>query len=71
LDNGGFLLTITTPNDIRTKGLKALAEALGPVGMVRFLQQFDIGKGDYTKDRKKWLEDLSINSIVDKIRKNE
>lgn len=64
-------MTITTPNDIRMKGLEALAEALGPVGMVRFLQQFDIGKGDYTKDRKKWLEDLSINDIIDNIRKKE
>jgi len=34
---------------------KALAKSLGPVGMVRFLQQFDTGCGDYTREREKWL----------------
>ena len=32
-------------------GMKALKEALGPVGMVRFMQQYDLGYGDYTKER--------------------
>lgn len=36
--------------EIRRKGLEALAQALGPVGMVRFLQQFGSNKGDYTKE---------------------
>lgn len=27
----------------------------GPVDMVRFIQMFDHGKGDYTKERKQWL----------------
>lgn len=33
------------PNTIRKLGLEALAKALGPAGMVRFLQQFEIGAG--------------------------
>lgn len=37
-----------TPAQIRSKGIRALVEALGPVGMARFLQQFDTGSGDYT-----------------------
>lgn len=44
-----------TPVEIRSRGLKALAEALGPVGMVRFLQQLDTGSGDYTREREQWL----------------
>lgn len=63
-------MTILSPNEIRMKGLEALAEALGPVGMARFLQQFDLGKGDYTKDRRKWLDDLSIDDIIEHIKKD-
>ncbi|MDR1330271.1 MAG: hypothetical protein LBK23_11800 [Oscillospiraceae bacterium] len=37
--------------EIRKTGLQALREALGPVGMVRFIQQFENGYGDYTKEK--------------------
>ena len=37
--------------EIRAIGLKALLEALGPVGMARFIQQYDAGYGDYTKEK--------------------
>ena len=36
---------------IRTIGFEALREALGTVGTVRFLQQYDLGYGDYTKEK--------------------
>ena len=35
------------PSELRAAGYKALAEALGPVGMARFLQQFERGRGEY------------------------
>jgi hypothetical protein len=37
--------------EIRRTGLQALREALGPVGMVRFIQQYENGYGDYTKEK--------------------
>ena len=40
-----------TPAELRRAGIDALVRALGPVGMARFLQQFDFGYGDYTADR--------------------
>ena len=46
-------------SQIREIGLEALTKALGPVGMVRFLQQFDRGTGDlYQKSREmaEWNE---------------
>ncbi len=58
-----------TINQVREIGLKALAKALGPVGMVRFLQQFEVGKGDYTRERKKLLENLGIDDIIENIEK--
>lgn len=44
-------VNLNNPMEIRTVGLQALKEALGPVGMVRFMQQYDLGYGDYTKEK--------------------
>jgi len=56
------------PTDIRKLGLQALAKALGPIGMVRFLQQYEGGIGDYTKERHEWLKDFTVKSIVKEIK---
>ncbi len=58
-----------TLNQIRNMGLEALMKALGPVGMVRFLQQFEIGKGDYSTERHNWLTEENIDVLVQKIEK--
>lgn len=57
-----------TPNTLRKRGLDALAKALGPVGMVRFLQQFESGTGDYTKERLRWLKDRDVTGITTQIK---
>ncbi|MCY6489962.1 hypothetical protein [Leptolyngbya sp. GGD] len=59
-----------TPLQLRRKGLEALRDALGVVGMVRFLQQFDQGSGDYTRDRNQLLEDVTIEDVMEQIRQN-
>ena len=63
---------MTTPtmtlNEIQQKGLAALSRELGPVGMIRFLQMFETGQGDYTKERHQWLEDQRIEDIVQRVR---
>ena len=56
---------------IRKLGLEVLAKALGPVGMVRFLQQFENGVGDYSKQRTGWLKDLDIETIVKEIKSRQ
>jgi hypothetical protein len=56
------------PAELRTAGYKALADALGPLGMARFLRQFEPGNGDYTHDRKKPLADQSVQTIARRIR---
>lgn len=53
---------------IRIAGMEALARELGIVGMIRFLQQFETGHGDYSKDRHKWLDDQDLDTIVKRIR---
>ena len=56
-----------TLEQIRLAGLKALSDELGPVGLVRFLQQFETGHGDYTADRHHWLGDPTVQALAQEI----
>ena len=56
-------------SEIRSAGLEALLRELGPVGMVRFLQQFETERGDYTHDRDAWLGGETVESLVEKIKR--
>ena len=53
-----------TMEDIRNTGLAALEKALGPVDMIRFIQQFGGGHGDYTKERRTTLAGVSLREAV-------
>ena len=53
-----------TLSQIRTVGLAALTQSLGPVGMARFLQQYETGTGDYTKERTRKIAMKSIDEIL-------
>lgn len=59
---------VLDPVTIRRIGLDALAKALGPIGMVRFLQQFESGTGNYAKEREQWLNNMDVESIVAEIK---
>ncbi len=56
-----------TIDEIRREGIEALTDRLGPSGMIRFLQQFDSGTGDYTQDRSQWLGTVSAEKIQESI----
>ena len=53
-----------TPQQIRVAGIAALSRELGVVGMIRFMQQFEMGQGDYSKDRHQWLDQYSVADIA-------
>ncbi|WP_260441982.1 hypothetical protein [Microcystis aeruginosa] len=36
--------------ELRKQGYQALVDSLGVVGMLRFLQQLEVGYGDYTAE---------------------
>lgn len=55
-------VNINNPMEIRMVGMKVLKDALGNVGAVRFLQQYDLGYGDYTKEKQN-EPDLSLDEI--------
>jgi hypothetical protein len=41
-----------------------LLEHLGPANTARFLWQFTSGSGDYTEERRDWLDSASIDDLV-------
>lgn len=53
--------------EIRTIGFEALLRELGPAGAIRFIQQYETGQGDYTRDRKKILPKKSVREIGEEI----
>jgi len=44
-------INLNSPSEVRTAGIQALENALGRVGMVKFMQQFEQGYGDYTAEK--------------------
>ena len=57
-----------TLEEIKITGMEVLFQRLGAVGMVRFLQQFQTGWGDYTRDRDAWLDqEEDVRSLAEKI----
>ncbi len=60
-----------TPAQIRHAGLEALVRELGPAGMLLFLQQFELGSGDYTRDRHQWLDQIDVKTLAEKIRQEQ
>ena len=60
-------VNIENPAEVRIAGMLALKKALGPVGTVRFLQQFNQGNGDYSKEKYETPEP-SMDDIIEKLR---
>ena len=56
-----------TLEQIREQGLAVLRQHLGIVGMVRFLQQSEMGWGNYTEERYQWLGDPDLEALGKKI----
>lgn len=50
-------------NKTRIVGFEVLLRELGPVGTIRFIQQYEPGRGNYTRDRRKWLPKKNIKEI--------
>ncbi len=60
-----------TMPEICREGIEALMERLGPDGAIRFLQHFESGRGDYTKDRRQWLDGLTTDQIAEAIKRRK
>ncbi len=52
-----------TLDQIRREGLEAQEQRLGRAGMIRFLQQFETGSGNYAVERHEWVDRTSMDDI--------
>lgn len=57
--------------EIRREGWKALTERLGISGAVRFMLQYDSGYGDYTRERRELLADLTLEDAVRRMKRRK
>ena len=58
---------IATPNELRERGFRALADTLGWANAVRFLRQYDPGSGNYTHERQSLLPDETLDALTAEI----
>ena len=58
-----------TPIEIQKAGWEALKKQLGLPGAVRFLLQYEKGKGDYTQLRRKIFKGKTVKSLINEMSK--
>jgi hypothetical protein len=54
--------------EITQEATRVLCKEIGVVNTVRFINQFTIGYGNYTEERKQLFKDMSLNDIVSEIK---
>ncbi len=59
---------IKSISEISHRATHILYREMGVVDTIRFLNQFSIGRGDYTKDREKWLGNLTLDDAISQIK---
>ncbi|MTJ50689.1 hypothetical protein FJR05_23655 [Dolichospermum sp. UHCC 0259] len=60
-----------TQNEIIKQGYNALINSLGITDTIRFIQYFNPGKGDYTKERHQWLDEKNLRDVLTEIKELE
>lgn len=61
---------IKTINEISYEAINLLLGKLGAENTLRFLNQFSVGFGDYTKERKILFRNKSLDQLVSEIKSN-
>ena len=52
-------ITVKDLEVIKQKSLKAIKEAVGPVGLIKFIQMYSNGEGDYTAERREKIKNIN------------
>ena len=62
------MTTLQPISDVTTRATNALIKEIGVVDTIRFLNQFRAGTGDYTIERQRLFEGMSVKDIVSEIK---
>ncbi len=54
--------------EISRRATHILFKEMGVVDTIRFLNQFTVGQGDYTKERNSWLDEISMDDAIAQIK---
>lgn len=57
-----------TPDQIRWAGIEVLTRELGIAGMLRFMQQYEPGQGDYIEERRALLGSPTVDELFDEMK---
>jgi hypothetical protein len=57
--------------EITTKAIHILTKEMGLANTIRFINQFTLGYGDYSEERKKLFSETSIDEITSEIKKTK
>lgn len=60
-------LSYKTDYEIQETAFDLLHKQLGITNLIRFMQQYDKGYGNYTKDRDTWQKEYTTDSLFDEI----
>jgi hypothetical protein len=58
------MTAIVNPVELRRRGLEVLIRELGYSNAMRFMLQYDTGRGDYTKERYEFLPDWTVEELI-------
>jgi hypothetical protein len=57
-------MTVLEPRELRARGFEVLVRSLGWVNAVRFIQQYESSRLDYTAERARILPDWDAKEMV-------
>ena len=55
-------------SEINRRATHILFKKMGVVDTIRFLNQFSVGRGDYTKERENWLGEMTLDEAISQIK---
>lgn len=55
-------------SEISHQATRILFDKMGVVDTIRFLNQFTLGRGDYTSDREQWLGNITLDEALAQIK---
>ncbi|MGB2924857.1 MAG: hypothetical protein WBB82_06120 [Limnothrix sp.] len=58
---------LKTQQKIIGEGYQVLLKSLGVVDTIRFIQYLSIGQGNYTLERTQWLEEVTLDEMLQDI----
>ena len=57
--------------EVTQEAIRVLIQELGPADTVRFVNQFTVGYGNYTEERRQLFAGMTLDEIVSEIRRGK